>query len=768
MRLLLTEFKKLTAARLLPILFVVLLVINFLLTLDSARPYPWEDTVRRIWDEYIAAPEEYDEYYRSLEQIGKDNPKVEPEFPVTYDPDGEYNDYAILRHVMKRAEYLESFSDAIAGRISVAKRRIDDLHSLGYSDNTGTTRKVIAELDAYQVVLDTVELPQTWASGYDTYLQNDLVCAFILLFLTLAATQIFRYDHTIGFGQILRTLRHGRTGTALAKLGCLAITVLVTVLLFLGTTLLAVGISEGFSSLSEPIQTFEAFTTVPEVISVGGFLLRQTIFRLAAFLLYSVFVAAIATLGGGWPVSLGGGLLFAALNCYLFYRRYLGTVPPIRYLNLASMTEGCAVHLQYHALRFGRTPVKTETVLLAAVLLLTLILSVLVVLRFGARPGKLSIRRSWRGLRPLVERLSSAVIPHRVSLSPLWVFELHKLRPVLVALMLIAILAARVGYLNQTVGSMAQIQEALYYQYIEAYAPLSPDERTAAMRAERKEIDGILDQKDTMLERYLAGEIDSDAYTAYMEEYAGAAKKSPALERLEQYMRYLNRKSGENPVAPIYDTGWEVYFNLSPDLFLCCAIVLFCAPIFSLEYRSTSSAGGFAQILRTTRRGRRNTFAAKFLLAFVVSGVLALLFRGVTLWRVAENYILDDLEVQLWRLQSFSAVSGELTIGGALLCDFALQLLTGLLLAGLTVALSALCRNLPAVLSLELVLVGLPYLIGSTAVSAIRGLSLPELTAPTTLICRIAAQSGVVGALFFHAALTAALILWAGKRFIRR
>ena len=767
MRLLLTECKKLLAVRFLPILLLVLLLANFLLTLYTSQPYPWEEVVQRIWNDYSENPDEYNDYYASLEQIGKDNVREEPVYPVTYSENEAYNDYTILRHIMKRAAYLDSFPETVAKRIRTEERRISDLLSLGYSERTGTTRQVIAARDAYGQVLDEVELPKNWPRGYDTYLCNDIVCAFILIFVTIAAVQIFRYDRSLGFGPLLFTLRRGRVYTAAAKLGCLALTVVLTVLLFLGTTFLAVGLTDGYSSLAEPIQTFDAFSTVPDVISVGGFLLRQTVFRLAAFLLYSVIVAAIVCFGGGWIISLSCGLLFAALNCWFFYRRYLGTIPPIRYLNLASMAEGYALYEDYLTLRFGRTPIRTEVVLLCAVLALALLFAVLSVLGFCMLHRNVHVRR-----RSGKIRLPAAAVPRLFSvqtagLRPLWVFELHKLRPVLVLVMLAAIVFARVAYLDGTVGSMAQMHEALYYQYIAEFAPISAEEREEQIRAERERIDGILSQKDSKLEQYLSAEINLDAYTAYLDQYADAFPKDSALERVEEYVRYLNRRSVDGSVAPIYDTGWKVYFNLAPDLFLCAAIVLFCTPIFSMEYISTSSSGGFARILRTTRRGRRDVFAAKIGLSLCVSVCLAILFRGISLWRVAENYLLGNLSAEIWRLTDFSVIEGGMSIASYLVLDFALQIVAGLLLAGLAASLSCLCRNLPAALSLALILVGIPYLITTTAIPQLQSFSLPEFTAPATFVCRTAEQSGSIWVLVLHLMLSVVLLLCAGKQYIR-
>jgi hypothetical protein len=786
MRLFFAEIRKLLSSKAIAVIFAVLLLADFALTLYTAKTEPVVGATAKAYEVYLQDPAYYQAYFEALEAERESyDPKSGQSLSAAYtiDGTGKHSDYLLLKRVLNEVKRTEGgeFRKEIQRIIRTIDQKIEDMHRYGYSDATYTVRSQIEARERYIALLEETTLKSEYSRGYDTYLQNDIVSAFIVLFLTLGVSFIFLHDHSVAFQPILQTTRKGRLHTAAAKLSVSFCLAAFTTVSFLLTTFLAVGIAEGFSSPFSPIQNFEAFYHVPETITVLGYLIRHTALRLLAFLVYAALIALLSAVGLPYILCFGGGFAFVGCNCFFFYRTYFGTPPAIKYLNFASMTEGCALTDFYRTVNLFKNPVRMHTVIAVIAMMLLLILALAAMLAFTRNLRFLSgiEKKLTRFLKRAISAIGKTPLrsqkrPIKGKIRPFFCFELKKLRPVLIFVLLLVILCARYLYVNRTVGTMEVYSEILYYNYIEDVSGLSHEEREAYMTEERNRIDSILRIYSHNTTLYENGEMTRQAYSEYLNVYYTAVNENAAFERVEEYIDYVQQKNAECGMNGklIYTAGYEKLFGLPSDLFLYAAVTILSFRVFSVEYVKSSSSGGFIQILRATKKGRSRTFLVKILTCPILSAILALFFCAAKFFAVRDMYVMTDLSEPLYLVQSFSCVTGKISILEYLITDGILTVFSAVTLSMVVVMLSFFLKKPFAVLTVTVLLAGLPELITSVLLPRFREFSLLSLTAPRGLYCR-SVEKGMLGAdhgylvliCMMYFAIVSVMVLIAWKRY---
>lgn len=772
-----SELRKLCCSRTVCIIFLLLLCINFLLTAYLSKPLPHEDAKRQAFEDYLTHPEQTAQYYKELKMLASLNEREEqPNFPYSYYGSPEYDDFLILRLVYQRVDYIESgYREQIDGIISMSERKLDDMYSFYYDDGDYEIKEQKAILERYRSLKDNVQLPRKYAHGYDTYIQNNTVSVFVLLCVLVFASYLFLDERASGFERILRSVKHGRGRTYAAKVLALLSATLFCVVLFSLTTFASVGIMQGYSDVSCPIQVFEDFAKVPFEVSILGYMLLQLLVRFAAFALIASLASCLACLRLPYVASIGGGIALYGVNAIISNRTYLGTTPAVRYLNPAAMIEACALLGFDRYLSLFTLPV---SYLAASLLLCALAAAVLFTIGgilFCQNVRVPSLKSHFKLPRIAAARLPKARKRRKKVHSFAW-YELKKSRFLLLLAAICVLLVIKGAYVDKTVGNMESYDQAIYYEYVATVQPMESDERTAYMVAERERIDSILLAAQSNRNAFSNDQMTAEEYFAYCEQLTDARARNGVFARVENYVHYIERKNAETggDAKIIYSIGYERLYGLSSDVFVCAALMLLCVGTFAVEYRSQSSMGGFSQILRAAKHGRMRTFACKMLLFGMLGACISVLFRAVTLWIVSRNYVLPDLNATLYSIQAFCDVNSDITIGQYLLFDLGLQFILGVLVSVIVCAISCICRRPLATISMGLLAIGLPEMLAGTVLPQLAACSPLSLSAPlriTALSAQKQLSGGdftyLLGAVMLLAVLSALLILLAGHKFCK-
>ena len=777
MRLYKSELRKLCSSRTVCIVFIVLLCINFLLTAYLSKPLPHEDAKRKAFEDYLSDPEKTEQYYKELQMLASLNGREEdPNFPYSYYGSPEYDDFLILRLVYQRVDYIENgYAKQLDSIISMSERKLDDMYSFYYDDDDYEIKEQKAILERYRSLRDNVQLPLAYAHGYDTYMQNNTVSVFVLLCVLVFASYLFLDERASGFEHILRSVKHGRGRTFVAKALALLSATLFCVVIFSLTTFAAVGIMQGYSDISSPIQVFEDFAKVPFEVSILGYMLLQLLVRFAAFALIAAVASCLACLKVPYIASIGGGVALYGISMIISNRTYMGTTPAVRYLNPAAMIEACALLGFDRYISLFTIPVPYLAASLLIAVMATAALFVAGGILFCKNVRVPSLRKSFKIPKILVPELPVARKKHGKMHTFAW-YELKKSRFLLLLAAICVLLAIKSAYVDKAVGSMESYDQAIYYEYVTTIQPMESDGRTAYMTAEREHIDSILLAAEPNRNAFSNGQMTAEEYFAYCEQLTDARARNGVFARVESYVNYIERKNAETggDAKIIYSIGYERLYGSPSDVFVCAALMLLCVSAFAVEYRSQSSMGGFSQILRAAKHGRGRTFACKMLTFGTIGAGIAIAFRAATLLIVSHNYVLPDRDAALYSIQAFCDVTSDVTIGQYMLLDLGLQILLGAIIAVVGCTLSCICKRPLATIVASVFAIGLPEVLASTVLPQFAAFSILSLSSPLR-ITALSAQKQLSGgdftyfwrALTLYLLLSAALVLLAGRKFCK-
>lgn len=765
------ELKKLFCSRVICILFLILIVLNFALSYFLSMPDEYEIVFREVYSEYLSDMEKTDTYYEELKILALENIRnPEFSFPTTYFPGSSYDDFNLLNNVYEKAEYYNGHSESIEKIINLSNRKIDDLYAFGYSSDSYQVRMQEKMTEKYTEILNVVPEDCEYSYGYDIYLQNITVPILTVLALTFTVPFIFLNDYYCDVHPVIRAARKGGACTAWAKIFLsLGVSALITVL-FCVVSFAATWASCGYSSIWMPIQSLPDFYAVPFRCSVFEYLLLHTGIRVIAFLVYTSFLAVVSSLKLSYVGCFGAGTLFSVLNVLPYTRKYEGTVPASKYLNLASMAQGCDLTGFYRTVSFFGIPVSLPVIAIFGSVLVSAIFMTAALIFYSKN------FRLFRNKKKLFSILSDKCKFARRQREPkkilfanrLWQFELVKNRFLILFAVFLILLGAKCAYVYDTAGNMEHYGEALYYQYIERVQNLEPAERDRYMLGERERIDGILNKYREYTEAFEHGQMERSEYSEYIEKYYKAKNEDGVFKRVEDYVSYIDMKNAETGLDGkiIYTTGYESYFGMGADLFMCAAFIIIFARVFSVEYTESNVKGGFAQILRTAKYGRKKTFNTKMLVSAVSGALMSLIFKLISFIIVSRGYILPDMDTTLYSVEYFSNVSSSLSIREFIVLDFLLQVIFGAVFAMVLCAFSLYFKRILLYLSVTVLLFVIPELLFRTVAQRLPFISALSFTVPQVYIGKGIYSNLVLYLIliFLLYALLAAAVIMAAKR----
>lgn len=734
------ELKKLRSSRILCGLFVSLLVLNFIVALLSSRPSNDVGAVEKAYDDFLEDPQRVEQYYQELELLLIENIR-NPEISLPYRYSSKYDDHVILSEVFERYDYICGYRENINRIIRLADRRMEDLSEYGFADDSYLVRSQVALRNRYESLTDEVPSDGNYAYGYDVYLHNRSGLIFIVIFLTVAISYLFLNDKQAKVDTVIRATRYGGLRTAVGKmLTCVTLCVVVTVVYCL-TSFIAIGVSYGYSSPLAPVQSLPAFSTVPYSCSILGYLLLQTFFRIIAFTAYGMFLAMVASFRISHILNFVSGGLYSFANLYPYFRRYAGSLPAVKYLNLTSLADFTELTSFYRTVSVFGYPINYETAVLFIALGQLLTFSFLGCLFFCKAPS-LSLRRNKILFKHVFtfKRISLAGAKPRKPLfaRSLCYYELVKNRFGLALCLTGVLLLCRGFYVSNTVGSMENYEEALYYRYIEQIQPLDASSRRQFVLEERKRIDEIIGRNAEITNAFELGQISRSEYSEYLQIYYKAQQENSVFSNIERYCSYIDRKSDATgmDLKVIYTSGYEKYFSLSSDKFVCIALLLLCARVFSVEFSDSGGSGGFSQILRTTKNGRRRTYATKLATFMLIGAFISVCFKVFGYFVVKDNYLLPNMDSALCSLESFERVSSSITIRQYVILEFLIQILFGAFLSAVFCFVSLCVKRSIAYLCISSVLCTIPEVLYRTVFMKLPFLSILSLSVPQEFIQR--------------------------------
>lgn len=162
-------------------------------------------------------------------------------------------------------------------------------------------------------------------------------------------------------------------------------------------------------------------------------------------------------------------------------------------------------------------------------------------------------------------------------------------------------------------------------------------EKAEYLNSRLAEIDELIGAYDEMQQRYTAGEITLDEYSAYTERHGKAKAEESTVRYLCRKCEILDGCTGFDKQI-FCDTAWNDFFEDNGfDYVMLIALLCIAVPAFDAEY----SSGSFAQLL-ISKRGKTQLALSKLTAVwaaiFVLSCLMSAVMLGVFVYRNGLEY----------------------------------------------------------------------------------------------------------------------------------
>ena len=759
------EMRKILSARYLWIFLLAMLLINSAIAWTSVKSTrsPAENRMISCFVEgYFAAPEEYDAHYEKILAFNKEqqelmkqaaaagNDDFIPEtYPNVYSTSDRISDELLFRILYAAIEEAETYPDKIKPIIESAQRNLESLPSIGADEKDYVYRYQMKIIELYGKLLENTRIGVEYTHGWQNFIDYATVNFFIAVTVIMFSALVFAQEKQNGFLSVLRSTREGRMTTALGKLLTLVIASSLTVVIFTLSTFAIFGMKIGYSSPMNALQAISDFSLAPYQITVGEYFLASFGIKILTFLLLSFAVAAISVVFSNYAVIFVGG--FAVWGTSFLLYSNIDSSRGIQVLNLAGAAETNGLFERFRSLNIfgslcGYLPfiliIFAAVAVACAVFCAVMHTRGFVGISFAfIDTAKVELRIAVSKLSALLSRIGvrkkREIRSFSSSLVSAEIFKSLISSRFIIALALI--LCVKIFYSTELYSAPRSYSDDVYYEYMTYLEGELTDEKLEFIRAEREDIDSIMRVKEQMQAAYRDGEIDFNEYYDYLARYNYAESRNELLKIIEDHAEYL--AEADNGGWFIYDTGWQKLYSGDADLFLYTAILLLLAGIFASEYFSRGEKGGFARILRSTKKGREQTFSAKLISAAIMSLTLTLVTSAIDVFTIFGNYEMPALSAPIVSIREYAALSPALTVGGYMAVFLILRITGAILMAMLVCALSELlCRYLP-VLGTVIVLTLLPAFCVGFGISAAEPLNFLNLLAGTPILLGSAEMS---------------------------
>ncbi|MBR0443063.1 MAG: hypothetical protein IIX15_01860 [Clostridia bacterium] len=777
------EIKKLWSNRAFLLLLLLLaLMCGYVASRQPVTVPSWQDELEQYLDAYEADPEGVVADIRARVEAIDALIKQQQQATVTgqgiptmnEEQVEEYRRRSLYRELLslfdREGEYRTTLNDVIR----TARKNYANYLSSGIPEESFVVRYQIGVVTHYTEQLGwEMDFPVGQVRGYDHILKDNSYQVFLLLALLVGAVLLLLPEKS-GMLSLLRSTKGGRGTTIAAKLTTgaimsLALTVgfsLIPAIIFVAKTGLGGGLL--------PLQY--VFPTAPYHTSVlGGLLIRLgvqaavgTVFVWCVLLLTVPLRHTVSALGAG------GGIIAVSYLLGLWGRTHPHNL--FHLFNLMTVLDSSAHLSQWNAFHFGKWSVDYIVTLPIFLLAALLLFGGLTTWAFVGRRCPIVLTASGRYSR-LQSLTDAAVQKVRATVAKVvpkkqrrmrfygtgvlgWEWS-KTLRRLLSVVCLALLLISEVQTVKNDYAPVQTYEDNVYHQYMTRFEGEWSEEKSAAIAAEAARLSDLASSRDQLEKDYREGKIDEATFRTRYTEANDAEMRLEAFEAVTERDRVLRElhKAG-HAVSFVYDTGWKRYLYDTDFDVAAAAIILLLAGLFADEY-----TGGFARILRTTKHGRRKTLLSKAALTASTALGISLLQNGTRLFTLTQHYDLPAPSALAMSVGGMEALPWtSCSILTLMIAVTVMRALGLLLLAFLTVSLSALCRlTLPTVL-LSAAAVFLSRLLSLFGLTLLDALTLNNTLAATPLLLNVASRAAALIALAVTLGLTM-LAAWRERGF---
>lgn len=677
--------------------------------------------IEAIFRAYLENPEQvksdYEEYMTLYNEYLNAIDDTEP-VPNKYSTNKDVLDYFLYYELFKQVDTCENYKEYIQNFLDRANYNIKSFDDAGMSPNTYSYRYQKRIIDLYTKAQSGVELKIEYVYGWDEYFDYDVVNIFIFISVILICSVVFAQERSSGFINIIRASRYGRVSTVAAKISASVIITVIIVLLFTFSTFFIYGYMVGFSSSDNAIQIIEAFRKTYQTITIKQYFIITVLVRLATFIVFTALTLAASLIFKSYPLIFicNGGVF--GLNFLFYTLKNLDPESPIRNLNLVATAHVTRLFERYRAINIFGYPADYIPFMIFSFAVVFTAASIFIGWRFLHSAVSVGQGRINKALifKTSSERIKQTQPKRRhihISSRCLILTETYKtLVSSRYIIAVIVLLLVKVYISSNAYKPVSLYSDDIYKAYMTTLAGPVTDEKRQYIKEEREYINDVFLKETDIRDAYNSGAINLDEFINYLTELNYARSHSPQLSVVENHLSYIDRLALKGIEAHfVYDTGWNTFFKTPFDWSLYAVVLLIFSGIFSSEHEAKTSSGGFAQILRTTKRGRARTFGAKLTSSLIVALILAVIWNAIDAYFICRAYELPCISSPIHSLQLFQGLKTTVSIKQFIVLFYALRAAAVLWLVLLLCAFSEITKRALITIGAVAAVTSLPALI---------------------------------------------------------
>lgn len=584
--------------------------------------------------------------------------------------------------------YKDQFNNDIEEVVKMAKRHADRAVEKGET-NGFVYEQQIKSIEKYEIT-SRLKIPVIYYDGMESFFTYGYVNLFLLLSVLLICSHIFAVDNGM-MTVMIRSAKRGRMPVFAAKTCSSIIMNILLTALFYAETLLCSFQHFGIPDMSAPLQSLPLFKFCPYPITILGGIIIIFFIKCMVILAFSAFVLAFSVLHNQIITYIGGGI-FIAVNYFLSVREYVDGKDPLKLYNLYSIANPYILISRYSLLDFFNHAVPALTVI-CVVLFLIFALFTTVSLVLHHNNVLINIKLPKIRLKTL-----KLFRQRKVKTTKLFHWETYKLfiNKKLIILV-IAIIVASFVYSISVYRSVPSPMITKYREAMETLEGPVTDKKLELIQQKIAALSEEAGKKEELKNQHSSGEITTKEYMEKLRLANIAEMDLEVMTAVSDHADYLF-SLGENGVF-FYDTGWNTLLSRNDNLFYLFCIVLLFSGIFADEYSC-----GFAPLLHTTKRGRKDITVNKFILTVASAAIIFIILEACDFMTILANFSLPQLSAPLACIPDFSEASLSATLWSTYVARLLLSFLLSVAIATAVSALSFFLKNKTATITLSFVL----------------------------------------------------------------
>lgn len=623
-----------------------------------------------------------------------------------------YGDRQLWRDVLTEISRAENYNADIEKVLREAYAR---LRELGESRGDYTYEYQVNLILHYEELAD-MQITAQDVLGWNEYFSLVSPVIFLTMAMILIGVQLFLNEKQARFTSILHVCKYGETRTRLAKIGALFCITVVLTAAFTLLPLVVLCFTTGLSDSGQVMQALANFEYCHLELTILEYLMIRFAANVLVFFVLGLVTAVLGQLSGSFVVTVGGMLVFLAVNAVL----------PVGFFTAAFVSF---FYERYRAVNFFGLHIPA---VLFCILLIAVIAAGAFVL---AMILKINLREyRWiEKCRKLLSRMQNRQRTQKKSAAEhyhtLLGWELRKLvlNPRSIALLLVLFAVRCVIQESYFVPALTG-DMVVYSNYMADITELggTPADAEPYIAEEAGYIAKTNAEYDEALLQYREGRLSLEEYYAVRSRQNYTEYVSGGFGILRGKQAYLAHMAAQHKnIGYVDEDGVNKFLFPDFDVIFVFVILFLFSDLFSSEYQS-----GFAAIQRLTKYGRKETGHAKYTAAILTVSVVWLVFTAADLSILFLRFPMNGLGFGLMSMQDLGVLGWNLPVWAYIVLCRLCGLLGAVLLTVLAAGVSTITgQNLKSVMILFVVLLA-PYLLSVFGMTLFDAVNIRHLLYP--------------------------------------